>query len=286
MKLLLVCNPSAGRGRGLRRAKKAEQYLEAAGADVRLEVSASPVELTTIAAEGSRDGYDAVVVCGGDGTIHHALRNFDLTRGTMAVVPSGSADDLAHILSIPQDVSRACQIILQAKRQQIDVATANGIRFLGVSGLGFDSEVTRYAAEEVKLLRGPLVYLYAILRVLPRFRPRQVFINGSEHRVMFVCAGNSGRYGGGIRITPDASLTDGALDLCIVRESSRLELIKTLPRAYRGSHVTSPFVELQREPRFEIDSPESLAVYADGERATTTPVTFAIASERLSIISG
>lgn len=101
---------------------------------------------------------------------------------------------------------------------------------------------------------------------------------------MFAAVGNTRQYGGGIRITPDAVVDDGLLDLCIVHETTRMELLKTLPKAYTGAHVKSPFVETVRGREFHFTSEQAMAVYADGEPLTRTPVSFGLAGERLKII--
>ena len=102
---------------------------------------------------------------------------------------------------------------------------------------------------------------------------------------MFAVVGNSRQYGGGIRIVPDALVDDGVLDFCIVHRTTRAQLLKTLPRAYMGKHGGRTFVELGRGIRFHFESDHPLEVYADGERVTTTPVTFGLASERLKLMS-
>lgn len=289
MHLKLIYNPTAGRGRARRHIAAAEERLRARGARVDCEPSTSPADLVRIAAESSRGDYDRVVVAGGDGTLNLAIREFDLARGTLGLIPTGSGDDFARVLGISREVARACDTIIDGNVREVDVALANGKRYLGVAGLGFDSEVAWYANNKVKLLRGSAVYLYAILRVLPRFTPHPVRIrteSGSrEEEIMFAVVGNSRQYGGGIRITPDALVDDGLLDLCIVHKTTRLQLLKTLPRAYSGAHVTSPFVEMGRGREFHFDSERPLEIYADGEALTQTPVTFGLAPEKLRIVA-
>ena len=250
------------------------------------QASASPEDMTRLAAEGSRGGFDRVVVCGGDGTLHRALRDYDLSGAPLALIPLGSGDDFAKVCGIPSDVRAACEVAVRGAVQEVDVAHANGIRYLGVAGLGFDSEVARYANEEVKFLRGPLVYVYAILRVLPRFTPHQVRINGKDDTIMFATVGNSRQYGGGIRIVPEARIDDGMLDFCIVHRTSRFQLLKTLPLAYSGAHVKKRYVETGRGREFRFESDAPLEVYADGELVTTTPVTFGLVGEKLKFVTG
>jgi diacylglycerol kinase (ATP) len=286
--LKVIYNPAAGRGRARRHVREVEEYLRARGARVDCEPSTSPADLVRIAAESSRGGYDRVVVCGGDGTLNLAVREFDLAHGTLALIPTGSGDDFAKVMGIPRKIRAACDVVIGGRVREVDVALANGIRYLGVAGLGFDSEVADYANRNVKFLRGSAVYLYAILRVLPRFKPRPVEIRSDDgmrrEEIMFAAVGNTRQYGGGIRITPDAIVDDGLLDLCIVHRSTRAELLKTLPKAYTGAHVRSSFVETGRGKAFHFSSETPMAVYADGEPLTRTPVSFEMAEGRLRVV--
>ncbi|HVG24542.1 MAG TPA: diacylglycerol kinase family protein [Thermoanaerobaculia bacterium] len=288
MHLKLIYNPAAGRGRARRHVRDVEELLRARGARVDCEPSTSPDDLVRIAAESSRAGYDRVVVCGGDGTLNLAVREFDLARGTLALIPSGSGDDFAKVTGVPRDIRGAVDNVLQGRVAELDVAHANGLRYLGVAGLGFDSEVADYANRHVKFLRGSAVYLYAILRVLPKFTPRRVHIRTDDgtrdEQIMFAAVGNTRQYGGGIRITPDARPDDGLLDLCIVHRTTRVELLKTLPKAYSGAHVKSPFVEMGRGREYHFESEQPMAVYADGEPLTRTPVTFGVCGEKLRFV--
>jgi diacylglycerol kinase (ATP) len=287
--LKVIYNPTAGRGKARRWVREVEEYLRGRGARVDCEPSTGPDDLVRIAAESSRAShYDRVVVCGGDGTLNLAVREFDLAAGTLALIPTGSGDDFARVTGIPRHIRKACDVVMDGAIREVDVALANNLRYLGVAGLGFDSEVADYANRNVKFLRGSAVYLYAILRVLPKFTPRPVTLRTESGTralpIMFAAVGNSRQYGGGIRITPDARIDDGQLDLCIVHETTRVELLKTLPKAYTGAHVKSPFVEMIRGRAFHFEGAQPMAVYADGEPLTTTPVSFGIAEQKLRIV--
>jgi len=287
LRLRVLYNPTGGRGRVARRMPEVEQHLRALGASVELYATKSADDLARAAAEASGDGsVDRVVICGGDGSVHHAVRDFDLERGTFAILPLGSGDDFADVCNVPRDVRRACEIAVRGAVREVDVALANGIRYLGVAGLGFDSEVNEYA-NSIRLPLGSFVYVYATLRLLPRFQPHRVSIDGAPASpIMFAAVGNSRQYGGGIRIAPEAVVDDGLLDACIVRRTSRWQLLMTMPRAYSGAHVKSAFVEMRRAAAFSFDSEETLKVYGDGEYMTTTPVKFGVEAKRLRVVFG
>jgi diacylglycerol kinase (ATP) len=190
--------------------------------------------------------------------------------------------------NVPHAVKAACDVVIDGRVREVDVAVANGVRYAGVAGLGFDSEVAAYANRSGRLLRGSAVYLYAILRVLPRFTPHRVKLRidqrERDEEVMFAVVGNSHRYGGGIKIVPQALIDDGVLDYCLVHKTSRFQLLKTLPRAYTGSHVRSAFVETGRGQNFSFESERPMEVYADGELVTQTPVKFGLAEGKLKLV--
>lgn len=286
MRLHVVYNPTAGRGRAQRLMPVIEDELRRLGAEVTVYATRSPEDLTRACAEASRDArIDRVVICGGDGSLNYAVREFDLARGTLAVLPLGSGDDFATVCRIPKHLPESCSLLIRGNAREVDVALANGIRYLGVAGLGFDSEVNEYA-NSIRYLGGSFVYVYATLRLLPRFKARRVRIDGQpDAPIMFAAVGNSRQYGGGIRIVPDAKIDDGLLDCCIVHETSRFQLLLTMPKAYSGAHVKSSFVEIRRGAEFRFDSDQLMKVYADGERLTQTPVTFSVAAEKLRIVT-
>lgn len=285
---LLLVNPSAGRGRAARSTSDLSLALEKRGFEVEIQESESGEHLIELAQNAGR-GDRLIVSCGGDGTLHHVLQGLDLETARLAVAPLGSGNDFATVVGMPRDVAGVATVIGEGRTIKVDVALANDRRYLGVAALGFDSVVARFA-QGVRFLRGSAIYLYATLRVLASFQPYSLRydIDGErrEERLMLAAVGNTDRYGGGVRITPGADFRDRLLDACIVRECSALELLMTLPGAYRGAHVKSRFVELirGRELRFESEVP--MEIFADGELVTTTPVTFRIEPRRLEVVRG
>ncbi|MGH9456835.1 MAG: diacylglycerol/lipid kinase family protein [Thermoanaerobaculia bacterium] len=287
MRLRLLYNPGAGKGRARRHIDEAVALLEKRGAAVELLPSRSREHLVELGRSAAADGVDRVVACGGDGTIHLAIRELDLGRATFGILPLGSGDDFARTLGIPTSLPDACDVVLGDTTRQIDVALANGTRYVCVAGFGFDAEVNRYANESVSRLRGTPLYLYSIFRVLRKFQPRRVRVsNGAEAReaeIMFAVVANAPRYGAGIRIAPAAVPDDGQLDLCVVGACSKFELIRTLPLAYVGKHVKRPFVTTRQGTWFRFETIEPMDVFADGEPVTRTPLTVTLAPDKLRV---
>jgi diacylglycerol kinase (ATP) len=288
MRLKLVINPAAGRGRAGREVERAVKILLDRGAEVECIESRSRDDLVEIGASVADSNGRRVVICGGDGSLNLFIRKLDLGRAVVGIIPLGSGDDFAHVAGIPMALERACEVVLDGEVREVDVALANDVRYVGVAGFGFDAEVTRYANERVRHLRGSLIYVWAALRLLPSFQPMRVLasIDGvaREEELMFAVVSNSGRYGGGIRIVPGSEIDDRLLDSCLVRRCTKLDLIRTLPLAYSGAHVKRPYVALERGSEFAFDTEEVRSVFGDGEPLTTTPVVFRLAEEKLKVL--
>jgi diacylglycerol kinase family enzyme len=139
------------------------------------------------------------------------------------------------------------------------------------------------------VLGGTVPYLSSLLLTLGTYRNKQigVTLDSAEPwhaRVTSVVVANGQYFGGGMRIAPDAALTDGQFDVVVLGDLGKVDLVRNVPRVYVGSHVTHPKVTLFRARRLEADSPERLLVQADGEVLGTAPASFEIAPGALRLI--
>ncbi len=286
MRLGILYNPAAGRGRARQHVAEAEGYLRAAGAEVVHLESRSREHMIDLAGRLSATDVDRVVAVGGDGTVHFVLRKLDLSI-PMSVLPLGSGDDFAKTVGIPTNLRDACRVAVEGRVREVDVAEANGLRYVGVAGVGFDSIVAA-EANRVKVVGGSALYLYSIFKVLPAFEPIPMKITVDDQTfdddVMFVVVGNTHRYGGGIQIAPEAVVDDGILDMYIITKCSKWDLLKTLPKGYTGKHTSSPFVRHERGRRFRIESDAPLELNADGEPLTNTPAEIGLAAGKLKVV--
>ena len=261
-----LVNPGGGRGRAGRRLREIERLAARTGATV--ELSSDVADLQQRARRAAEEGVDRLIVAGGDGTVHHAMRGLEGSDTALAILPLGSGNDLAFALGVPAALPAAVETALSGELRRIDLARFGDVPFACVAGVGFDSEVNRYA-NSLRRLRGSLIYVWAVLRVLPRFPALQLRLRHAGGELagpaMFVAFANAPRYGGGMRIAPQARLDDGMVDAVVVRCASRLKLLRIFPRVFSGTHVREPEIEIIRGSRFEVALDRTLLAHGDGE---------------------
>lgn len=253
------------------------------------------------AREAVAAGAELVIAAGGDGTVNEvangvadALR--DAAAGTasappltrLAIIPLGTANDLASALEVPQEIGAAFDVALGGIPTEVDVATLNGRCFLNVSTGGFGAEATEEAAQEVKRTLGPLAYVITGVKKFVELHPSTGrFVSDEvlhEGPFLLFAVGNSGRTGGGNWLTPRASLTDGLLDVCIVKEMSRVEFASLMPQLRSGDHLDHPGVVYRQVRSLRIESSETLSVNVDGEPIRSRELEYGISPRRLLLM--
>jgi diacylglycerol kinase (ATP) len=252
---------------------------------VRLE-GTSRDEVLAAARAAVADGLDVLVAVGGDGTAHLALQAVAGTPTALAIVPTGTGNDLAHSLGVPDGGATAARAALAGDVTAVD-AVRVGERWFGcILGTGFDAAVNE-RANRMRWPRGRRRYDLAIVLELRTFRPQPVVLtlDGTrlERSVMLVALGNARSYGGGMQMCPQAELDDGLLDVVVVNRLTRRRLLALFPRLLKGTHVTDPAVEVRRAREVVLDGPE-LAVYADGEPFGHLPVTCTVVPRALTVV--
>jgi diacylglycerol kinase (ATP) len=277
--IAMLVNPSSGSGRGARNAPIAARRLRERGLRVTELIGGSAEESASLARVAIREGADALVVCGGDGTLNLALQAVAETDTPLGILPVGTGDDNARTLGVPlKDIIAAADVIADGKTRVVDcghVSTADGIDryFLGVMSVGFDSEVNE-RANDMSWPHGQARYLIATLAELRVFQPLPftMTIDGTplKQEAMLVAIGNGISYGGGMKVCPDANVSDGLLDMTVLAAVGKFEFIKAFPSVFKGTHTAHEYVTQHRFSEATIDAPNQV-VYADGERIGTVP---------------
>jgi YegS/Rv2252/BmrU family lipid kinase len=285
-RLALLANPRAAGGRALKALAEATLEFDRLGAAYRTVETASVEQAREEAATAAELG-ETVVAIGGDGlvgAVAGALRGSD---SPLAILPSGRGNDFARVLHIPTEPREAARLTLEGEERLLDVADVDGTPFVGIASLGFDSDANRIA-NEAKLVKGNLVYIYAAVRALARWKHARftVTIDGERHEFggYSVAVGNSKAYGGGMFLFPHAKLDDGRLEVLLVREYPKLRALIDMPKLFKGSHVDNPNCTFLSGQTVEVSSDRPFDVYADGDPVGRTPATVRVAKQALRVI--
>ena len=274
--LALLVNPTSGKGRGQRLMAPVAERLRRGGADVDIVVGVDGDEAFDHLRDRVAAGVDGVVALGGDGLVNMALQVVAGTGLPLGIVPAGTGNDIARALGVdPGDAEAAADLVVHGRTRTVDLGRANGRWFAGVLGSGFDSAVNE-RANRMTWPGGRARYNLAILAELRTFRPVPFVIDldgVSWHTdAMLVAVGNGQSYGGGMRVTPDARLDDGLLDVMVLGPMTKRGFIRAFPTVYKGTHLANPAVTVRRA-RHVVLHAEGVTAYADGERVSRLPVT-------------
>ncbi len=282
----LIVNPSAGAGRAARLLPDVEAALRAHGLAFRVDRTTSIEHARELAREARAAGEVAAAM-GGDGLAGAVAGELLEGDALMAVIPGGRGNDLARKLGIGHDPVAAVDLLAAGKEQQIDVAEAGGRIYVGILSAGFDSDVN-HIANTTRLPLGTFVYLYGALRALAGWKRArwQVTIDGEAHEFegYAVAVSNSGVFGGGMWLVPDASVEDGLLDVAFTTHQPKLAYLRGLRRVFKGTHVHEPGFEIHRgrEVTFHADRP--FTAYADGDPIADLPATVTVRPGALRVI--
>ena len=246
---------------------------------------------------------DAILIFGGDGTIHRHLPALVRLQLPVLIVPAGSGNDFARALNLrsTRDSLRVWRDFesgkIQARAIDLGVIVPSASPeqthyFCGVAGCGLDSAASRRANQMPRWLRrhgGYALALLPLLLKLPAFCIRLTQFNGKDHteadRLTLLAAfANTQFYGDGMRIAPKADFADGKLDICRITTLNPFKLLCMFPTVYFGRHLLLPEVEYSRAERVQVQSETLLEIYADGEFVCETPAEISVAPGALRVI--
>jgi YegS/Rv2252/BmrU family lipid kinase len=290
---LAVVNPAAGKRAGPRIWQRIRDSFEDAR---RWEFATSerPDHARELATLAAQRGYERVVAIGGDGTVSEVASGLASSRTVLGIVPAGTGNDVSDNLDIPRDPLAAARLAASGAPRAIDVCEVQTRQrtacFVNVAGFGFDAEAAWRVNRLPKLMGGTLPYVAGVLQTLWRYRSPAMHISIDDRpldrRVFLVAVGNCPSYAGGMRIVPAAVPDDGLLDVCLVKDLSRVAVLRILPKLYSGGHVRHPAVEMFRCRSVSADADVRVLCQADGEHVGELPVRFSIQPGALRCVTG
>jgi YegS/Rv2252/BmrU family lipid kinase len=282
----LLVSPASAGGKPLRVLPEVTAELERLGAPYRTIETRGLDHAAEEAAAAAKAG-ETVATLGGDGLVRPVAGALRDSPAALAILPGGRGNDFARVLGLPREPAAAARVAVKGVERLVDVAEVDGVPYIGIASLGFDSEANRIA-NQAKFVRGNLVYLYAAMRALVTWKPATftVTIDGERHVVTgwSVAVANSKAYGGGMYAAPDAELDDGQLDIVTNAKSSWRGFLRVLVRVFKGTHVELPQIETYRGQQVSVDADRRFDIYADGDPVGRTPATLRVRPRCLSVI--
>lgn len=304
MNYLGIVNPNAGRGINKEKIAEISNLLLKYNISVEMQVTNGAGHAETIAKNFNNRRYSGILVIGGDGTLNEIvnglfLNDVDFQNSALGMIPIGTGNDWRRTFGISEDSNKAVSQIVERniKKQDIGIVkftkkSTEQIRyFANVLGIGYDSEV----ANKVNLMKkvrkpGKLAYIQAMISELIRFQMPEAEIvfnsNILNGKYFSMCVGIGRFNGGGIKQLPDADPFDGKLDVTLIDDIPKADVIRYLPKLYNGKFISHPKVRTFLTDSIHISCKEGTYIEADGEILGKTPVDIGILPSALNVITG
>lgn len=275
--VMLICNPVAGTGRGVGKLGTCRRLLDRAGIRYASALTQGQGDAARLARSAVASGCSAVIVIGGDGTLFEAVNGIMppephdgiVSPVAVGLIQAGRGSDFGRSAGLPTDVEAACARLLNARTETIDLGHVTYRSFNGrpqaryfanAAGLGFDAEVTQRANSGPRVMGGTVTYLGSLIATFGSYRNKRMHlqIDGSPQwkaRANSIVIANGQFFGGGMKIAPEAHLSDGLFSVVILGNLGKIDLIRNVPKVYDGSHASHPKVRMLSGKQIEVTSP-------------------------------
>lgn len=287
MRVAVILNPKAGRGRGdkLQPAITAtfERLASEKAVEWMLERTMGPGDAKRLAIHLAGEGWRRIVAAGGDGTLGQVADGLVGTGCTLAYLPIGTGNDFTRTLqySSSNQTESIIRRIVEDNERPLDlghIRFPNGglcFHFVNSVGCGLDATVADRVNRGYRQLKSKWAYLTALVATSLHFSPVPIRLEVDdaviEERAMLACISNGTSYGGGMMVAPNARWDDGLLDIILVKACGKLELLRALPSVFRGKHLSHPKVISLQGRSIRIDCIGSIPLMVDGESGYTAP---------------
>jgi diacylglycerol kinase (ATP) len=263
----IIVNPVAGGGRTKAIWQDIERQIKKLGIDYSFIFTQGVGDATGLAKLAVDEGFKKIFVVGGDGTLNEVINGIELNQATVGIIPTGSGNDLSKMLGI-NGIADALTALKHQGRRRIDLGRGVRRLFANNLGVGFDACVAA-TKKKFEIFKGNLGYLFAALKVLRDFQAYKIEITAENYRfcdnIMSVSIGNGQFHGGCFKLTPEAVIDDGLLDVCIIKELNKLKSLFNIPKVIKGTHGSLKEVKFFKAKKFSLYSQRPLFVHLDGE---------------------
>jgi len=296
----VIVNPVAGANKTYKKWPQLNRLLDHIGLSFDHQYTEGAGHAIELARDAASDGYRYLVAVGGDGTVNE-VANGILNTGSagdvsFGVISTGTGSDFARSAGIPMDSINACSVLTSVKRLVIDAGIVeyhkNGQKtqryFVNAAGIGFDAAAVESTEKIPKYFGGTIPYLAGLLRTLIGYRNKSVVMDIDDRnqpaKILSMIVANGNYLGGGMHVAPDAMMDDSLLDVVVIGDVGKLDLLKSLPMIYKGTHGNHPKVSIEKAVKVFINTSERVLVHADGELLGEGPALFRLIPSALSLV--
>ena len=253
--------------------------------------------MTELARGAADEGAELLVVVGGDGSVHEVVNGIAGRDGVeIALIARGTGWDFARSLGLPRNIDRAIDVALSGETRAIDLGRATYRLWAGgeaqsffanVASAGMSGAIAQRANDSSKALGGKVSYVWATFAVFAGWSSTEIHVTVDgetrQARMHDVIVANGPYVGGGMKIAPEAEPDDGTFDVLLIGDLTKRDLVLTMPKIFRGTHLPHPKAELLRGAEVSVDAPDPLPIQLDGEQPGTTPARFEIVPRALRV---
>ena len=288
---VFLVNPAAANGSTGRRWPEIAHKAAAAGLEGDALISEHRGHLGQLARQAAEGGARLLVVVGGDGALNEVANGLAglADPPEVALLPRGTGGDFARTFGIPNDVAEAARIATEGNTQTIDLGRityrawdgheAEAV-FANVASAGMSGAIAQRANRTSKAMGAKASYLWATLAVFSGWSAieMRLTVDGESRsgKMFDVVVANGKYFGGGMKMCPDAMPADGLLDVVTIGDVTKRDLVMTMPKIYRGTHLPHPRAEALRGRVVTLETDEPVPVELDGEQPGTSPVRFEV----------
>ena len=285
-KIFLIINKYAGHKEGAKAIDIVVPYLEKKDYLVEYSFTQHPGHATELASKASSDGFNLVVAVGGDGTVNEVAQGLIGSSTPIGIIPMGSGNGLARELGISMNMLQSARILIDGENLHLDVCRLNDQRFLCTSGIGFDAMIADKMSKASS--RGFLKYVQLVVQESLNYKPLDVRmkIDGVliAEPVFLITFANASQFGNNAYIAPGASMTDGLIDVVVVKKFPKIWMPVFAVALFTKLIPKLPFVECYKAKKIDLETVNTTVFHFDGEPGSfNVPVNITLDSEKIFV---
>lgn len=292
-KIKIIENPSSGRQSADKRMERIIKLLLDEGYTINKFLTEKKDDAMNETIKTCKEDWDIIIVSGGDGTVNEVAKGivYGGRKIPVAILPSGTVNDFANHMELPKTPAEFVEMINKADYIDVDLGKINDNYFVNVAAGGLLSNVGYQVLPEAKLMLGRLAYyLEGVKEITTQgFDPIKLKIEseeftGTEDILLFLIS-NSSSIGGFKNIAPKADVSDGYLDIILIKKSGLPDVANIFFSIFTGEHINHPNVIYFKSKRIKISSDEEVPIDIDGEYGGNLPTKFEIVEEAFRLLS-